>query len=102
IVTAPGSFQSELDCPDDWDPSCMRTWLKDIDGDGIYTFSTTAIPAGSHEVKVTHGLSWDENYGAGGVPNGPNIGFVVPAGARTTFTYDIETNVLTVTTGAAA
>jgi pullulanase-type alpha-1,6-glucosidase len=101
IVTAPGSFQSELGCPGDWMPDCMRSWLKDIDGDGIYTFSTSAIPAGSYEVKVTHGLSWDENYGAGGVPNGPNIGFVVPAGARTTFTYDIESHVLTVTTGAA-
>jgi pullulanase-type alpha-1,6-glucosidase len=98
IVTVAGSFQQALGCPGDWDPSCMRSWLKDINGDGTYTFSTTAIPAGSHEVKVTHGLSWAENYGAGGVPDGPNIPFSVPAGARTTFTYDLATNVLTVTT----
>jgi pullulanase-type alpha-1,6-glucosidase len=102
IVTAPGSFQDELGCPGDWDPSCMRSWLKDIDGDGTYTFSTTAIPAGSYEVKVTHGLSWDENYGAGGEPDGANISFSVPAGSRTTFSYELDTNVLTVTTGAAA
>jgi pullulanase-type alpha-1,6-glucosidase len=102
IVTAAGSFQDELGCPGDWDPSCMRSWLKDIDGDGTYTFSTTAIPSGSYEVKVTHGLSWDENYGAGGVPDGPNISFAVPSGARTTFTYELESNVLTVTTGAGA
>jgi pullulanase-type alpha-1,6-glucosidase len=101
IVTAPGSFQDELGCPGDWDPSCMRSWLKDINGDGTYTFSTTAIPAGSYEVKVTHGLSWDVNFGAGGVPDGPNIPFSVPTGARTTFTYDLATNILTVTTGEA-
>ena len=67
IITAPGSAQSELGCrPGDWSPDCMRPWLQDPDGDGIWTWSTTEIPAGSYEVKVTHGLSWDENYGAGG------------------------------------
>ncbi|MGH8775567.1 MAG: pullulanase-type alpha-1,6-glucosidase [Jiangellaceae bacterium] len=101
IVTAPGSFQSELGCPGDWDPSCMRSWLQDPDADGTYTFSTTQIPAGSYEVKVTHGLTWDENYGAGGAPNGANIGFTVPAGARTTFSYDLASHVLTVTTSQA-
>ena len=47
IAVAPGSFQSELGCPTDWDPGCLRSWLQDIDGDGIYTFETTALPAGS-------------------------------------------------------
>jgi pullulanase-type alpha-1,6-glucosidase len=101
IVTAPGSFQSELGCPGDWDPSCMRSWLQDPDADGTYTFSTTQIPEGAYEVKVTHGLTWDENYGAGGALNGSNIGFTVPAGARTTFSYDIASHVLTVTTSQA-
>ena len=68
IITAPGSAQSELGCPADWSPDCMRPWLQDPDGDGTWTWSTTEIPAGSYEVKVTHGLSWDENYGAGGAP----------------------------------
>lgn len=102
IVTAPGSFQDELGCPGDWDPSCMRSWLKDPDGDGTYTFSTTQVPAGDYEVKVTHGLSWDENYGAGGSPGGANIAFTVPSGARTSFSYDIDSHVLTVTTGESA
>ncbi|TDC45605.1 pullulanase-type alpha-1,6-glucosidase [Jiangella ureilytica] len=101
IVTAPGSFQSELGCPADWDPSCMRSWLQDPDADGVYTFTTTQVPAGSYEVKVTHGLSFDENYGAGGAPDGSNIAFTVPAGARTTMSYDIATHVLTVTSSAA-
>src|SRR5206468_10927828 len=40
IASAPGSFQSELGCPGDWDPSCLRSWLEDPDGDGIYRFET--------------------------------------------------------------
>ena len=99
IITAPGSHQDELGCPGDWDPSCMLPWLVDADGDGTYTYSTTAIPPGNYEVKVAHGLSWDENYGEGGAPGGANIGFSVPsAGIVTTFSYDLATHVLTVTT----
>jgi hypothetical protein len=30
--------------PGDWDPTCLRSWLEDPDGDGIYTFETTALP----------------------------------------------------------
>ena len=66
IVTAPGSFQSELGCPGDWDPGCLRSWLQDPDGDGRYTMSTTALPPGSYEVKAAINQSWDENYGQGG------------------------------------
>ncbi|MGH3071233.1 MAG: alpha-amylase family glycosyl hydrolase [Gaiellaceae bacterium] len=96
IAVAPGSFQSELGCPGDWDPGCLRSWLQDPDGDGTYGFSTTALPAGSYETKVAIGESWDENYGAGGVPNGANIPFTVTAGATVTFTYVASTHVLTV------
>ena len=91
IAVAPGSFQSELGCPGDWDPGCLRSWLEDPDGDGIYTFETTALPAGSYETKVAINESWDENYGAGGVPGGANIAFTVPAdNAKVTFTYDAD------------
>ena len=65
IAVAPGSFQSELGCPGDWQPDCLRSWLQDPEGDGIYTFRTSALPAGDYEVKVAIGESWDENYGAG-------------------------------------
>ena len=98
IAVAPGSFQSELGCAGDWDPSCLRSWLQDPDGDGTFTFSTTAIPAGDYETKVAINESWDENYGAGGAQNGANIGFTVPtAGTRMTFSYVAATRVLTVT-----
>ena len=97
IAVAPGSFQSELGCPSDWDPSCLRSWLQDPDGDGIYTFETTALPKGSYEAKVAINESWDENYGAGGVPNGANISFGVPYdNAKVTFNYDAVTHVLTI------
>jgi len=97
IAVAPGSFQSELGCPGDWDPGCLRSWLQDVDGDGIYSFETTALPQGSHDAKVAINESWDENYGAGGVPNGPNITFSVPTdNAKATFTYDAATHVLTI------
>ena len=44
IATLAGSFQSELGCPGDWQPWCLRSWLQDPDGDGIYTFSTCEAP----------------------------------------------------------
>lgn len=102
IVTAAGSFQSELGCPGDWAPDCMRSWLQDPDGDGVHTFSTTAIPAGQYEVKAAHGLSWAENYGVGGARDGANIAFTVTAdGDRTSFSYDQVTHLLTISAGIA-
>jgi glycosidase/fibronectin type 3 domain-containing protein len=94
IATAPGSYQSEIGCPGDWQPDCLRSWLQDPDGDGTYTFSTTAIPAGNYEFKVAINESWDVNYGAGGAQNGPNIPFSVPgSGFIVTFSFDSATNV---------
>jgi glycosidase len=98
IITAPGSFGSEVGCTlGDWKAECMRPWLQDKDGDGIYTFSTTLIPAGTWDFKIAHGLSWTENYGEGGVPDGPNIVVSVPTnGATTTIAYDSATHRTTV------
>ena len=100
IATVPGDFQSELGCAGDWDPSCLRSWLQDPDGDGLYAFSTNAIPAGNYEAKVAINESWTENYGAGGVPNGANIPFSVPtSGISVTFRYDSVTHILTIDVG---
>jgi pullulanase len=97
IATAAGSFQSELGCPGDWQPDCLRSWLQDPDGDGVYTFVTTALPPGDYEVKAALNESWDENYGEGGVRNGANIPFTVTAtGKEIAFLYDAATHVLTV------
>ena len=96
LVTLPGSYQSEVGCPGDWQPECLVTSLQDKDGDGVFTFTTAAIPAGAYEVKVAHGLSWAENYGAGAVRDGANIPFTAPGGKPITFTYDVATHVLTI------
>ncbi len=97
IAVAPGSFQSELGCAGDWDPSCLRSWLQDVDGDGTYTFETTALPQGSYETKVAINESWDENYGEGGALGGANIAFAVPFdNAKVTFSYNATSHVLTV------
>ncbi|GAA2161766.1 pullulanase-type alpha-1,6-glucosidase [Humibacillus xanthopallidus] len=96
IITAPGSFQSELGCPGDWAPDCMRSWLQDPDGDGTYTFSTDQIPAGNYEFKVAVGLSWNESYPAN------NVAFSVPAdGVVTTITYKTSDHTVTVKTSKA-
>ena len=102
IATVPGSFQSELGCASDWDPGCLRSWLQDPDGDGIYSFSTKALPVGSYEAKVAIGESWDVNYGAGGEQNGANIAFSVTAASTVTFRYDATTHVLTISVTANA
>jgi len=100
IVTTAGDFQSELGCAADWAPDCMRMWLQDKDGDGTYTIATERIPAGTWSFKIAVGLSWDENYGAGGVPDGDNVTVTVPSdGATTTFGYDSATHAITVTSG---
>jgi pullulanase len=103
IAVAPGNFQSELGCSGDWDPSCLRSWLQDPDGDGIYSFSTKGLPAGNYEAKVAINESWDVNYGQGGVQNGDNIPFTVPSDcAETVFTYDPGTHILTIGPGGPA
>lgn len=103
IVTAPGNYQTALGCSADWQPECLRSWLQDVDGDGIYTLSTTAIPAGDYEVKAAIGRSWDVNYGVGGEANGANLTFSVPADGETVnFTFDSSKNVLVVTVGGAS
>jgi glycosidase len=100
IAVAPGSFQSELGCSGDWDPGCLRSWLQDIDGDGIYTFETTALPAGTYAGKVALNETWDVNYGQGGVFNGADISFTVPTdNAKVTFRYDSVSHILTISAG---
>jgi hypothetical protein len=98
IAVVAGSFQSELGCPGDWDPACMISWLKDIDGDGVQELRIPFIPAGSYELKVAHHESWDENYGLNGEFYGPNIPLTVPEpGHPVRFSYDTPSHRLTIT-----
>ncbi|MBC8076519.1 MAG: alpha-amylase, partial [Chloroflexales bacterium] len=91
IATAAGSFQSELGCPGDWQPSCVRSLLTDGDGDGTYTFESEAIPAGSYEFKVARDETFDVSY------PGNNVPFSVPAaGRKVTISWNAATNAVTV------
>ncbi len=98
IATAVGNFQSELGCSGDWAPDCLRSWMQNPDGDQIYTFSTTDIPAGSYEAKVALNESWAVSYPGG------NVNFTVPNNGDTvTFTYNASTNAVNITvTGSGA
>ncbi len=99
ILTAPGDYQEELGCGEDWMPDCMRPWLQDPDGDGTYTWSSNQIPAGNYEFKVAHGLSWDESYGD---DEGGNVALSVPAdGIVVTITYDPDTHEIATATSQA-
>ncbi len=91
ILTAPGSFQSELGCAADWKPDCMRPWLQDLDGDGTYTWASVKIPQGSYEFKVAHGLSSDESYPS------DNVTLTVPAdGMLVTINYVLASHQVSV------
>lgn len=94
VVTLPGSFQSEVGCPGDWQPDCLASLMQDGDKDGVFTWSTTAIPDGAYETKVAHGRSWDENYGVGGAPGGANYTFTATTGKLVEFRYTLATHEL--------
>lgn len=97
IAVAPGNFQSELGCPGDWQPDCLKSWLQDPDGDGTFTLTTTSIPPGAYEGKVAINESWDENYGQNGTPGGTNIGFTVSqAGEEVVFSFNAASKKLTI------
>lgn len=96
-MVAVGDFQTKTGCSSDWATGCLNSQRTDPDGDGTYTWTTTAIPAGNWNVKATIGNSWGINYGAGGAPGGANIPFTVAkAGDGTAFAYNSATHVLTV------
>ena len=101
IYTIPGSFDSEIGCGGDWDPECLRTFMSDVDGDGIFTFVTSSIPAGSHEFKIATNESWSNpNYGQGG--GSANVAFTVPGPGTVTFSFNTATNTPTVSFVSAA
>jgi hypothetical protein len=97
IVTAPGSYQSEIGAPGDWQPDNLRSWLQDLDGDGVYTRVIYGLPAGAYETKAAINESWTENYGLGGVPGGASIPFTQATSNRPLlFSYNPVTHVLSV------
>jgi pullulanase-type alpha-1,6-glucosidase len=99
ILVAVGDFQSELGCQQDNDPTCLRSWLQDPEGDGLYTFATTQIPAGTYQVVLAVNETLDEVYGTDGQPGGAPISFTVKQdGDEVYFGLDPKAQALTLST----
>ncbi|AKT51310.1 alpha-1,6-glucosidase [Arsenicicoccus sp. oral taxon 190] len=90
-VTLVGSVQSELGCPDDWQPGCEQTRLTPVAGTSTYE-RTFDVPAGSWELKTAINGSWDESYSLAGVKGGPNAPLVLRGPARIQVSYDDTTH----------
>jgi pullulanase-type alpha-1,6-glucosidase len=101
LIAAAGSFQSELGCSADWSPGCLRAWLGDPDGDGVYTWTGTGVPKGDYEFKIAYDEAWDQSYGQAG--GAANIAFSVPAdGLSVRFSFDTASHVPSVSVSAPA
>ncbi|MFC8302830.1 glycosidase [Specibacter sp. NPDC057265] len=79
-VSLAGDFNSLLGGSEDWDPTHDGTQMR-LD-ESVWKL-TLDLPAGHYSYKVVVNGSWDENYGAYGVPNGANHEFVHPGGPVT-------------------
>ena len=97
IATAPGSYNSEVGCPDDWQPECLRTWLQDVDGDGVYVYTANDLPAGDYELKVALREAWDESYGDA---DNNNIPFTIIEDGSLLVSFDTSDNSVSVATDA--
>lgn len=96
ILTMPSNFQDEVGCIEEWNAECFRTWMQDVDGDGIYTYETLLVPGGSWEARVAIDGDIDNSYGQGGDIDSGNIPLWVPnIGHLSVFTWDSNLNEFT-------
>lgn len=99
IVTVTGNFQSKLGCSKDNDPACLRTWLEDSQGTGIYTMLTKAIPPGSYEARVAINNKLANNYEQSSVQDNQSYTFTVDQeNQEVYFGYDPKTHNLVIST----
>lgn len=95
-VTVAGSLQSEIGCPEDWQPGCATSHLTFQATNGGLWEGTFQLPEGDYAYKVAINDSWDVNYGAGGAAGGADIEISIPSGgSRVTFVWDQATHILT-------
>ncbi|MBX0331387.1 pullulanase-type alpha-1,6-glucosidase [Oscillochloris sp. ZM17-4] len=90
-VTIPGTIQSALGCPGDWQPACAGTYLAYDPAADVWS-ARFDLPAGEYEYKVALNDSWAENYGLNATQNGPNIPLVLAKPASVRFAYDHKTH----------
>ena len=97
IAVVAGTLQSQLGCSGDWQPSCVATLMTDPNGDGIYTFVTTGLMAGSYQFKVALNETWDLYLSAS------NVSFTVATNnEQVTISWNSSTNAVNVQVGAQA
>ncbi len=95
IIVAMGDFQTQIGCFNNNDATCLRAWLQDPDGDGVYGVTTSGLKAGTYTVTFT--LDEDANN----VIGGPQQFTVETDGNAVYFGYDAAKNETTIsTTGA--
>ncbi|MEP0807293.1 MAG: pullulanase-type alpha-1,6-glucosidase [Chloroflexota bacterium] len=95
IVVAMGDFQKQIGCFNDNDPTCLRAWLQDPDGDGLYDVTLRGIKPGTYTVTFTL------NEDAGKVIGEPQQFTVAKEGDAVYFGYDSVKNQFTISaTGA--
>ncbi|MCA9915962.1 MAG: hypothetical protein KC496_21555, partial [Anaerolineae bacterium] len=92
VIGVPGDYQDKVGCDGVWDPACKAT-LMTAQGNGIFARSVT-LPAGYYEYKVAMNGGWDENYGADGADNGPNITLSLGEDTDVTFVYEDSTHTI--------
>lgn len=89
ILTMPSNFQDNVGCIEEWNAGCFRTWMQDVDGDGIYTYDTLLVPGGSWEARIAVDGDIDTSYGQGGTFDGANFPLWIPnIGHLSTFAWD--------------
>ncbi|HET6596329.1 MAG TPA: pullulanase-type alpha-1,6-glucosidase [Anaerolineales bacterium] len=95
IVVAMGTFQTQIGCLEDNDATCLRAWLQDPDGDGIYGVLTGGLEAGTYNVTFT--LNEDPSQ----VIGEPQQFTVLQDGDAVYFGYDALKNQTTISTSGA-
>ena len=93
-VTIAGDLQSELGCPDDWQPECTTTYLAYDSGDDVWQAVFT-VPAGAWSYKAALNNAWDENYGANATRDGADIPLSLGADTDVKFYYDHKSHWIT-------
>jgi pullulanase-type alpha-1,6-glucosidase len=88
VLTVAGDFQTTIGCSVNWSASCLGIVLADVKGDGVWSATTSAIPAGSYQAKGLQGLDWATSYGDAA---GANVPFTVTA-ASPAVTFELDLN----------
>ncbi len=93
IATVVGDFQMAIGCGENHDPTCLRSWLQDPEGDGIYVVGTPKVPAGNYSAQIA--------LNQAGLIGEPQT-FTVPEGGNEIFfQYDSGTGEFNVSTDGA-